>query len=160
MEDLLKFFQARRSAYHTQPRFVDDVLYTTYSYKSLSPQEISHTQSSSVRDTTDHGQTKVGDLLGAPDIVIRDPASNENTSNLNDVTTSTPRTRKRRKPFDAGGGQDAEIFMFEYGTVVIWGMTESEERRFLSSMCVSPANVMFVLVNLTNFLENDSKLKN
>ena len=156
----MKFFQARKSAYHTQPRFVDDVLYTTYSYKSLSPQEISHTQSSSVRDTTDYGQTKVGDLLGAPDIVIRDPASNENTSNLNDVTTSTPRTRKRRKPFDAGGGQDAEIFMFEYGTVVIWGMTESEERRFLSSMCVSPANVMFVLVNLTNFLENDSKLKN
>ena len=28
---------------------------------------------------------------------------------------------------------EAEIFIFEYGTVVIWGMTEAQEKRFLSS---------------------------
>jgi len=29
---------------------------------------------------------------------------------------------------------EAEIFIFDYGTVVIWGMTETQEKRFLSSM--------------------------
>ena len=29
---------------------------------------------------------------------------------------------------------EAEIFIFEYGTVVIWGMTEAQEKRFLSSL--------------------------
>ncbi|WVR08790.1 hypothetical protein IAU60_005848 [Kwoniella sp. DSM 27419] len=48
-----------------------------------------------------------------------------------------------------GGGNDSEreddddfeeeewvpdVFLFEYGTVVIWGMTEKEEKRFLSSI--------------------------
>jgi uncharacterized Rmd1/YagE family protein len=27
-----------------------------------------------------------------------------------------------------------DVFLFEYGTVVIWGMTEKEEKRFLSSL--------------------------
>jgi uncharacterized Rmd1/YagE family protein len=26
------------------------------------------------------------------------------------------------------------VFLFEYGTVVIWGMTEREEKRFLGSL--------------------------
>jgi uncharacterized Rmd1/YagE family protein len=28
----------------------------------------------------------------------------------------------------------ADVFIFKYGTVVIWGMTEEEEQRFLASM--------------------------
>ena len=28
----------------------------------------------------------------------------------------------------------ADVFIFKYGTVVIWGMTEEEEQRFLLSM--------------------------
>lgn len=30
-----------------------------------------------------------------------------------------------------------DVFLFEYGTVVIWGMTEKEEKRFLSSLYVT-----------------------
>src|SRR6266702_6536156 len=30
--DLMKFFNARRTAYHTNPRRIDDVIYTTYFY--------------------------------------------------------------------------------------------------------------------------------
>jgi uncharacterized Rmd1/YagE family protein len=28
----------------------------------------------------------------------------------------------------------AEVFIFKYGTIVIWNMTEEEEQRFLTSM--------------------------
>lgn len=36
-------------------------------------------------------------------------------------------------------GQDpraivSEVFLFEYGVTVIWGMTESEEKRFLNEI--------------------------
>lgn len=29
-----------------------------------------------------------------------------------------------------------DVFLFEYGCVVLWGMTEKEEKKFLASMCV------------------------
>lgn len=29
-----------------------------------------------------------------------------------------------------------DVFLFEYGCVVLWGMTEREEKKFLASMCV------------------------
>ena len=37
-------------------------------------------------------------------------------------------------------GQDpravvSEVFLFEYGVTVIWGMTEAEEKRFLNEIC-------------------------
>ena len=31
-----------------------------------------------------------------------------------------------------------DVFLFEYGTVVIWGMTEKEEKSFLRSLYVGP----------------------
>ena len=49
---------------------------------------------------------------------------------------------KKKSKFDATPTQ-AEIFLFEYGTVVIWGMTESQEKRFLSSLYVY--NVLSIL---------------
>lgn len=125
MSDLMKFFQARKSAYHTHPRLIDEVLYTTYSYDTSS----SDVQSSIRPPPSQEAKhPKVGDLLNAPDIQV------QNEEPGNDVIQKS-KDKKRRK-FDAGGGKDAEIFMFEYGTVVIWGMTEAEEKRFLSSMCV------------------------
>ena len=43
------------------------------------------------------------------------------------------RIRKKKSKFDTAS-TEAEIFLFDYGTVVIWGMTESQEKRFLSSL--------------------------
>ena len=121
MTDLMKFFQARKGAYHTSPRMIDDVLYTTYSYDTSTAPSQSRTLPPPPQDTA-----KVGNLLNAPDIPIGHAQSSD------DVT----RKRKDKKRFDAGGGKDAEIFLFQYGTVVVWGMTEAEEKRFLSSMYV------------------------
>lgn len=47
--------------------------------------------------------------------------------------------------FESSGGLDSDeeweeeewvpdVFLFEYGTVVIWGMTEREEKTFLKSL--------------------------
>ncbi|KAG6916420.1 hypothetical protein DXG01_006824 [Tephrocybe rancida] len=104
MDDLMKFFNARRNAYHTNPKLIDEVIYTPYIYE-LAPT----TSEASTRDVT-------GDLLGIPE--LRDDSY-------------TPK-RKANK-FDTSTSE-AEIFLFDYGTVVIWGMTEAQEKRFLSSI--------------------------
>jgi len=68
----------------------------------------------------------MGDLLGVPELAAADA-----------TMTATPPTgmaKRKGSKWDAVGTGDAEIFLFSYGTVVIWGMTEQQEKRFLSSL--------------------------
>lgn len=109
----MKFFNARRETYHTNSQLIDEVIYTPYSYKPAIPQT-----SQGAGQGTEIPPT--GDLLGTPDLLTENDPS--------------PHIRKRSTKFTETPTQ-ADIFLFEYGTVVIWGMTETEERRFLSSMC-------------------------
>lgn len=134
MTDLMKFFQARKSAYQTHPRMIDDVLYTSYSY-GRAPQDAPSRFRASAEDNLlnerGNSQPRTGDLLG-----LSQSAPEAGEEGRNGELNTADKVIKKRRAFDAGGGTSAEIFMFEYGTVVIWGMSEPEERRFLSSMCV------------------------
>jgi uncharacterized Rmd1/YagE family protein len=122
--ELMKFFKARREAYHTDPRQIDEVLYTPYAYEP---------EAESTQPSTANGKKPAadatGDLLGVPELV------GNPDSDYTQEQQSPPKKRKKSK-FDATPTQ-AEIFIFKYGTVVIWGMTEAQEKRFLSSMWVS-----------------------
>jgi uncharacterized Rmd1/YagE family protein len=42
--------------------------------------------------------------------------------------------KRKGSKWDTATTGEAEIFLFSYGTVVIWGMTEQQEKRFLSSL--------------------------
>jgi uncharacterized Rmd1/YagE family protein len=148
--DLMKFFNARRTAYHTNPRKMDDVIYTTYYYGTPDrpPATVVDVNSTPAgaragrkgrvpakwRGSGSDGETTAatavegptvsatGDLLGVPELV---PAE--------DTALAPPAKRKGSK-WDTSGTGEAEIFLFSYGTVVIWGMTEQQEKRFLSSL--------------------------
>lgn len=147
----MKFFNARRTAYHTNPRRIDDVIYTTYFYgtpdrpppatvvdvvnstpaagargggggKAIASVKWRSSGSDGETTTTTAVErptrTATGDLLGVPELATAD---------------ATPAKRKGSK-WDTSGTGEAEIFLFSYGTVVIWGMTEQQEKRFLSSL--------------------------
>lgn len=172
----MKFFNARRTAYRTNPRQIDDVIYTTYSYgpqdpPSSAPDEnnapstggrlssgrglrrggasVKWRSSGSDGETTtatavetpnleaaltgaptpvlvSGSETVTGDLLGVPELAA--------TDTMVTATPSTPTAKRKGSKWDAVGTGDAEIFLFSYGTVVIWGMTEQQEKRFLSSL--------------------------
>jgi uncharacterized Rmd1/YagE family protein len=107
----MKFFNARRNAYRTDAKMLDDVIYTPYAY------EVSSSRDTRLLPSASHPPT--ADLLGVEELRVED--SNQ---------------KRRSSKFDTTA-KEAEIFMFSYGTVVIWGMTEAQERRFLSSMYVS-----------------------
>jgi uncharacterized Rmd1/YagE family protein len=103
---------ARKNAYHTEPQEFDEVIYTPYSYQ--------HTPRETGRPSV------VGDLLGQPDLF----STTETHAETDD------KEKKKRSRFDGVGEENpkSEVFIFEYGVVVIWGMTVTEERRFLSSL--------------------------
>ncbi|KAG5725254.1 Sporulation protein RMD1 [Termitomyces sp. T112] len=105
MDDFMKFFNARRNAYHTNPKLIDEVIYTPYVYDPP------------IVDGDVDKNHATGDLLGIPELRA-DDASTSKTRKIKFDTTAT----------------EAEIFLFDYGTVVIWGMTEAQEKRFLSSI--------------------------
>ena len=58
--------------------------------------------------------------------------------------SKTPGGHSRNQPSNGNGEETdddehdeewvPDVFLFEYGTVVIWGMTEKEEKRFLGSL--------------------------
>lgn len=110
----MKFLNARKSAYHTDAKLIDEVIYTPYTYQPAD------TRQSIAKP---HALT-TGDLLGVPELR---PSEDRDPNEM--------RTIKKKSKFDATPTH-AEIFLFEYGTVVIWGMTEAQERRFLSSLYV------------------------
>ncbi|KAF8599320.1 DUF155-domain-containing protein [Ceratobasidium sp. AG-I] len=131
MDDLMKFFLARKSAYHTAPQLFDEVLYTPYSYDSKP----------SIDNSKPKPASNSGDLLGVPELApTNDVASPElYTSHLD--TQSSPEIYAPQhgdkytttKPWSEEPTQP-EVFLFAYGTVVLWGMSEAEERRFLTSL--------------------------
>lgn len=109
----MKFFNARRASYHTNPRLIDEAIYTPYYYPEPS------TDPEDSRRSRTQSRPQTGDLLGIPELELE---AEERT-----------RTTKKKSKFDAKPAE-AEIFLFDYGTVVIWGMTEVQEKRFLTSM--------------------------
>jgi uncharacterized Rmd1/YagE family protein len=88
-------------------------LYTPYAYEPKVNQE-----------ANGKSLPESGDLLGIPE--LHPPVSEAEENGI-------PAKRKKISKFHAVP-TEAEIFIFNYGTVVIWGMTEAQEKRFLSSM--------------------------
>jgi uncharacterized Rmd1/YagE family protein len=143
LAELERFFNARRASHRTDPKLFDEVIYTPYSFNGPRPSPNPRSEG-------------VGDLLGIPELEISEATGDVPKWNLKPGQThdtaepslhpesshdimheSRPRRTRRRVKFDKVGQDhlDAEVFLFEYGTVVCWGMTEVQERRFLSSMC-------------------------
>ena len=87
--------------------------------------ERAHT-GASAPTTVSASETVTGDLLGVPELAASDGVVT--------ATPPTPTVKRKGSKWDVVGTGDAEIFLFSYGTVVIWGMTEQQEKRFLSSL--------------------------
>jgi uncharacterized Rmd1/YagE family protein len=113
-------------AYGTNPRTFDDVIYTPYTYQNAPPRRTASTTRGITRMGSD--STAVGDLLGVPELV--DEAVAESSASHNG-----PIDKGKQRVLEGDDEEQiADVFIFKYGTVVIWGMTQSEEQRLLSSM--------------------------
>ncbi|KAG8889471.1 hypothetical protein FRB98_004156 [Tulasnella sp. 332] len=151
LSDLMRFFMARKEAYLTAPKQFDEVIYTPYSYESSSTLSPRKTLKSLIRPQASNKRSisvREGDLLGIPELREEEErAEAEDTATarydddypgIHNGSLTRPLDKQGKARFGTVTEEEVatspEVFLFEYGTVVIWGMTEAQEKRFLNSL--------------------------
>ncbi|KAI9166807.1 Sporulation protein RMD1 [Paramyrothecium foliicola] len=150
MENLMRFLKGRGKSRGAHPKLIDECIYTPYSYAKpkshhrqdpVQTYERRHSTGSesaegmqlphSTESTSDYGNGSTGgshapdahpdlgpihseDLLGSS---LADEGQLPDSMPDFDIQVHTP-----------------EVFLFDYGVVVIWGMTESQEAKFLKDI--------------------------
>jgi uncharacterized Rmd1/YagE family protein len=155
MDGLMRFLKGRGKSRGANPKLIDECIYSPYNYTKPGPQAQDRTQPVGLyerrhspgrgtfeqgrqhreqmsdqipeahnddrgdMDSRDHGEHN-GSHLNTEDIL--GPGSIHDTSAADgipdfDITIHTP-----------------EVFLFDYGVVVIWGMSEAQEKKFLKDI--------------------------
>ncbi|KAJ1023507.1 hypothetical protein NDA16_003124 [Ustilago loliicola] len=153
MRELTKWLNARRSSHQTNVLTFDECLYTTYTYKhvdearGLVPANANggagngkHGHSHSHRSNKG---TKTGDLLGIPELnqdsqqqhqQQQDGSATQAAGATGEATAAADAAAKRKRSRFSVDDVVPELFIMDYGTIVIWGMTLQEEKRFLREL--------------------------
>ncbi|ORY21157.1 hypothetical protein BCR39DRAFT_554163 [Naematelia encephala] len=133
---LQAYLSARASSYRTHPRMFDtECLHTPY----LPPPSASaHFRSPNLKPSNDQPQIPEADLLNLNDPPKRSPSREAKRRTGFKKNPGGQRKSTAEDGVESENDDDFEeeewvpdVFMFEYGTVVIWGMTEKEEKSFL-----------------------------
>lgn len=139
MRELTKWLNARRSSHQTNVLTFDECLYTTYTYKHVDEARglvpANANGNGSTKHRSNHREpTKTGDLLGIPELHADGQAqSQDGTAEPNAEDPAAAAAKRKRSRFSV---EDVvpELFIMDYGTIVIWGMTLQEEKRFLREL--------------------------
>lgn len=147
---LLAYLSARPDSYRCHPRMFDtECVHTPY----LPPPSSTHQHSSSSNQKQSSPRLRAtavpeGDLLNL-DLSSSQAAERELERKKKRQTGFSKRPGAKRGKSAGSTAEDSEdddweeeewvpdVFVFEYGTVVVWGMTEKEEKRLLNSLWVA-----------------------
>lgn len=133
MDGLMRFLKGRGKGRGANPKLIDECIYTPYSYslKQVEQQAAHQQQHHNSRPTTERrhstgGVSETGsfhrddliDLSGSNGVITHqeDAISTDDLLDF-DTAVHTP-----------------EVFLFNYGVVVIWGMTAAQEQKFLKEI--------------------------
>lgn len=138
MRELTKWLNARRSSHQTNVLTFDECVYTTYTYKHVDEARgllPSHANgNTNVKHRSTRETAKTGDLLGIPEL---DPNSNpsdqQHDGHAQTCSTDVAAAKRKRSRFSVDDIVP-ELFIMDYGTIVIWGMSLQEEKRFLREL--------------------------
>lgn len=135
MTELILWLQARKQSHNTDVHRFDECVYTPYTYQYVD--EARGVQGTSWqsrhRSQTD---ASTGDLLGIPEL-HGDNGSETGLQTISEEGEDGTRRNAIDRP-DASKRKTSstmhftpEVFIMEYGTIVIWGMSQTEEKRLL-----------------------------
>lgn len=137
MRELTKWLNARRSSHQTNVLTFDECVYSTYTYKHVDEARgllpaVNGGSNSKHRSTQRDAAAKTGDLLGIPEL---HPDSQQKDAQQRDGTAdAAAAANKRKRSRFSVDDIVPELFIMDYGTIVIWGMTLAEEKRFLREL--------------------------
>lgn len=158
LDGLMKFLKGRGRSRGANPKLFDECIYTPYNYikfkldrkpsfdmtdgivnerASASKSTLQERRySDSAVDVLENNKHRREDLIDLQ-TEAGDTSFENGESSITDLTPSEMQQpnapRADTRDFDTQV-HTPEVFLFEYGTVVIWGMTVQEEQRFLNDI--------------------------
>ena len=144
LDDLMRFLKSRVKSKHAAPKLFDECIYTPYQYSHLErqPEQGSsdvHSKrqrrfSDSAIEVDDNAERRREVLIDLQEEQAQDKSLVPGeSSTTEEITTTTEDTRTEAQDFDTTV-HIPEVYLFEYGVVVIWGMTIKDEQRFLKDI--------------------------
>ena len=159
LEGLMRFLKGRARTRGTNPKQFDECLYSPYSYSRSSKSPITNEANSVVLDAPEDVETlRPSRERRFSDSAVEVEANRQQTrEELIDLSTDAGDTAMLENGESSIPNHDfstlesphtprpdtldfdtqvhtPEVFLFEYGTVVIWGMTVTEEEKFLKEI--------------------------
>lgn len=148
LEGVIKFLKSRAKTRGANPKLFDECVYSPFDYqyeeKQFGNRSFGHNghherrtserrYSDSAVEVEDNSKNRRDDLLD-----FREEAGHP-TEESNQHAIAT----QQDEPFDIDTKiHTSEIFLFDYGTVVIWGMTPAQESRFLSDISKFASSIL------------------
>lgn len=148
LDELMRFLKGKQKLRGALPKRFDECIYSPYSYGTKGPESIA---SSSAMDGQPEMQRRFSD--SAIEVEHENERRREVLIDLHDdgdvpnIEGSEHHERPRRPSVTHADSDPTmetpdfdiqvhtpEVFLFEYGTVVLWGMTLQEEKKFLKEI--------------------------
>ena len=153
LDELMRFLKGRTKTKSAHPKLFDECIYTPYQYRkdgegihrrrgSAAEQAEVHSQpqrrfSDSAIEVEENAERRREDLIDlqgeAEAGKFAHAHTAEDTSAVDEVSSGVVGEAPMTADFDTTV-HIPEVFLFEYGVVVIWGMTVKEEQRFLKEI--------------------------
>lgn len=150
LDGVIRFLKSRSKTRGANPKLYDECVYSSYDYDHEDKQKGGRVFVGNGRNNTDGnrpperlpGERRYSDsAVEAPDnnnirrgelIDLQNPDSRNDAGHNHEAIESHPGTEET-VDFDTTV-HTPEVFLFDYGTVVIWGMSPAHESRFLSDI--------------------------
>lgn len=148
LDDLMRFLKGKQKLRGALPKRFDECIYSPYNYGTKGPEAVAST--AALDGVPETRQRRFSD--SAIEVEAQNEYRRDNLIDLNDEgdapSLGYEEDLERPRPTLAHADSDPtmetpdfdiqvhtpEVFLFEYGTVVIWGMTLHEEKRFLKEI--------------------------
>ncbi|PGH15740.1 hypothetical protein AJ80_05448 [Polytolypa hystricis UAMH7299] len=154
LESVMKFFKGRARSRGANPKLIDECVYSPYNYDHdvkrwsqarprtdesiqtshpLPPSTTERRFSDSEIEIMDRQNQPSEDLINLRDDEHGHDAHERETHYSSQPLATISETHKNSTNLDTTI-HTPEVFLFNYGTVVIWGMTPAQEQRFLKEI--------------------------
>ncbi|EME45296.1 hypothetical protein DOTSEDRAFT_71110 [Dothistroma septosporum NZE10] len=164
LDDLMRFLKGRTKTKNTNPKLFDECIYSPYTYRKEArnmdrrrrmsgdqedqpdspnavrvqsqPQRRFSDSALEIEENTEQRREEIIDLNNAEtSAILEEGESIDRQVSIDDANMISESAIERRVEPDLDTTVHIpEIFLFEYGVVVLWGMSPKEEQRFLKEI--------------------------